>query len=224
MEIIAKNSNEAMKKMLKELKKSPEVTVRGLSTKELINVNLTIKNVDSDNGIITKHLPANQDYIKKEINLYMSGSNKLSEFKEIASFWEKISDDGKTVRSAYGYIMMDKHGFDQFDYCAKQLLKDTFSRKAVITFKTPYDKDTKDNVCTLSMQFLIRDGKLHGIVNMRSNDIYFGFRNDLPFFVYLMKRMQVALKEEGMWVELGEYHHNAASLHAYKNTVKKLGW
>lgn len=219
MNIKAKNSNDAMKKMLRALKRAKETNPRGLRVKEIINVNLEIENVENDRGFITKHLPVNREYALAEIDLYMSGSRKLKDFAKISKFWNGVSDDGKTIRSAYGYIIFKKHGFNQLQYCIDQLKKDNDSRKAVITYKTPYEPETKDNVCTLSQQFFIRDGKLHTIVNMRSNDIEFGFRNDLPWFIYLAN---IVAKE--LNIPLGKYYHNVGSLHAYDRTIKKMGW
>lgn len=224
MRIKAKNPNDAMFKMLKALKHAPIVEVRGLKTKEIINVNLVIKNVSFKNAIITKHLPADPNYISAEIATYEKGTNKLSDFSRLSKFWNKISDDGETIRSAYGYIIAEKHGFNQFEYCINELMKDNDTRKAVITFKTPYEKPTKDNICTLSMQFILRDQKLHAIVNMRSNDINYGFRNDLPYFVYLMTKMRTALNLRGIECDLGMYYHNVGSLHIYENTMKELKW
>ncbi len=215
MNIIAKNENDAMFKILCELNKQYEkdniIYVRGLATVEIMNLNLTIENFENA-GLITEIAPSDIRYVQSELDLYKSGSNKLKDFAKISKFWNKISDDGETIRSAYGYILYKKHGFNQVDYCVDQLKKDKYTRKAVLTYKTPYNKETKDNICTLSQQFYMRDNKLHTIVTMRSNDIFLGFRNDLAWFRYL--QYQVALR---LGIEPGLYHHNVGSLHLYEN-------
>jgi thymidylate synthase len=218
MRIIARNSNQAMRKLLKKLKNAPMVKPRDILTKELINVNITIKNVGRDSGMITKYLPVNKNYVAKEIALYQTKSKSLKDYAKISNFWKKVSDNGTTIRSAYGYIIYEKH-FDQFKYCLEILKNDINSRKAVITYKTPYHPKTKDNICTLSQQFLVRNNRLHTIITMRSNDIKWGFRNDLPWFVFLSKKIA-----QELGVKLGQYYHNVGSLHIYEKTMKQLGW
>jgi thymidylate synthase len=52
---------------------------------------------------------------------------------------------------------------------------------------------------------------------MRSNDIYFGLRNDLYCFAQMQKRLASELN-----VSLGDYIHISNSLHIYESQYKKL--
>ena len=77
--------------------------------------------------------------------------------------------------------------FNQYNYCIEQLLTNPNSKKAVMTIYNgeEHSYETKDNPCTMSMQFIIRENKLHMTTIMRSNDIYFGLPYDLPFFTFI---------------------------------------
>ena len=73
----------------------------------------------------------------------------------------------------------------------------------------------KDVPCTLTMHWFIRENKLHLIVNMRSNDIILGFTNDVFQFTMMQEAMMLRLRETYPDLELGNYYHNAGSMHIY---------
>jgi len=75
---------------------------------------------------------------------------------------------------------------------------------------------SKDVPCTLSLQLLIRDRRLHMVVNMRSNDVVWGLPHDVFSFTCLQEVLMLELREAGVPVDdLGAYHHHAGSLHVY---------
>lgn len=159
-------------------------------------------------------------YLAGEFCFYLSGSRELDFINKYSSFWNRVSDDGFTVNSAYGYTIFKKK--KQFDYCFERLLEDKHSRKAVMYLSGDYNQyRTKDNICTSTLQFLIRDDKLHLIVNMRSNDIWFGFTYDVAFFTLLQEIMLTKLKQT-YDITMGEYVHHAGSMHVYKKDFDKL--
>jgi thymidylate synthase len=125
------------------------------------------------------------------------------------------------VNSAYGKrLFYDKqNGHTQFQYCLEQLLMDPDTRKAVMVIYAPSDSldGSKDNPCTMSIQFLLRRNKLNCIVNMRSNDIWFGKPYDIVFFAFLQERLLVAYNAISfICAEMGTYTHFVGSLHAYE--------
>ena len=73
---------------------------------------------------------------------------------------------------------------------------------------------TKDLPCTISLQYLIREGALHCIVYMRSNDLWLGF----PYDVFCFTAFQTKLAME-LGVKLGTYTHIAGSLHLYERNL-----
>lgn len=150
-------------------------------------------------------------YAVGELLWYLSGSNKVSDISKYSSVWERLSDDGEHVNSAYGHRIFSHFGFDQWEHVKDLLRKDPMSRQAVIHIKDASNKPTKDLPCTVSLQFFIRDNKLYMLTYMRSNDLWMGFTYDVFNFTALQVKMAMELG-----VELGTYTHVAGSLHLYK--------
>lgn len=153
-------------------------------------------------------------YLAAEMFWYLAGRNDVEYIGSHAKMWNSLTDDGETVNSAYGYVMLKKFGFDQLDKAIKALKKDIHSRQAVIHFKTPTEKASKDVLCTVSTQFVFFNGKLNGHTYMRSNDIWFGTPYDVVFFTTLLQMVAQALG-----VPVGEYHHTVGDLHVYTKNI-----
>ncbi len=158
-------------------------------------------------------------YAIGEMLWYMSGQNKLKEIQKYSSGWDRMSDDGVHVNSNYGWCISRKYGFDQWEWCKEELIKNPNSRRAVIHIKEPSNEDSKDVNCTVCLQFFIRDKKLYMTTYMRSNDIWLGF----PFDVFQFTNMQVLMSME-LGLKLGTYTHMAGSLHLYKRDKKEIPW
>jgi len=73
---------------------------------------------------------------------------------------------------------------------------------------------SKDVPCLISVQFLLREGKLDCIATMRSNDVIWGLCYDL----YLVTMFQELLACE-LGASLGSYTHVAASMHVYDQFI-----
>lgn len=99
------------------------------------------------------------------------------------------------------------------------LLKaDPDTRQAVMTIYGVQDRHkSKDIPCTLSFQFIIREGKLKMIAHMRSNDLLWGFPYDTAGFCFIQEALAACLG-----VELGTYELHAGSLHIYTEREKQL--
>ena len=72
----------------------------------------------------------------------------------------------------------------------------------------------QDLPCTIGWQFLLRDGVLHMVCNMRSNDFWLGFPNDV--FVNTLVQRYVANE---LCAAPGSYTHNAGSMHLYDRNL-----
>lgn len=183
---------------------------------ELINPVVVIK--DPTRNIVTsdvRNMPMR--YAVGELLWYLSGSNKVSDISKFSAAWRELSDDGETVNSAYGYRIFEKFGFDQWEHVKALLKKDPNTRQAVIHIKDASNEPTKDLPCTLTLQFLLRDGRLHLITNMRSNDIWLGF----PYDVFSFTCLQIMMAME-LGVNVGEYVHMAGSMHLYSRNKKDI--
>ena len=176
---------------------------------EIINATTVLS--DPTNNIMKnslRNLP--MKYAIGELLWYMSHNNKLREIQKYTKGWDRMSDDGVTVNSGYGWCIRDKYGFDQWEWCKQELNNNPNSRRAVIHIKEPSDKESKDVNCTVCLQFFIRDEKLYCTTYMRSNDIWLGY----PYDVFQFTCMQILMSME-LGIELGTYTHIAGSLHLY---------
>lgn len=174
-------------------------------------INATTVLTDPTNNIMKnslRNLP--MKYAIGELLWYMSHNNKLKEIQKYTKGWDRMSDDGVTVNSNYGWCIRDKYGFDQWEWCKQELNNNPNSRRAVIHIKEPSDKESKDVNCTVCLQFFIRDEKLYCTTYMRSNDIWLGY----PYDVFQFTCMQILMSME-LGIELGTYTHIAGSLHLY---------
>lgn len=173
----------------------------------------------------TKNIMTNQvrrlsmRYAVGEMLWYLSGNTELKAIQNYTKAWDRMSDDGKTVNSNYGFLIKDAYGFDQYEYCKELLRKDINSRQAVIHIKMPrntIENPTNDLNCTVCLQFLVRDWKLYCTTYMRSNDLWLGFPYDVFQFTCIQIRMAMELG-----LDIGSYTHIAGSLHIYERDFKK---
>ena len=167
---------------------------------------------------------ASNDYAVGELLWYLSGSNRLSDIEPYSKMWSKLSVDGKTINSAYGYRIQKAFDYDQWNYCKGKLRANINDRQAIIHIKTPkIGEDPKDVPCTIALQYQIRQEAttpktLYATTYMRSNDIWLGF----PYDVFTFTAFQVKMAME-LGVDVGTYTHVAGSLHLYENSLKKVG-
>ena len=186
------------------------------NTKELTNVIINFGHLEDN---IIRNREISYEYILGELIWYFSGDNSTKFIGQFGSMWNRLTDDGKTNNSAYGYIAMKKHGFDQIKKMVEILKDDPLSRRAVLNINVPNENviETKDEPCTIFLQFLIRDGRLNTTAGMRSNDIWFGLPYDIIFFNEVQKQIARELN-----IEPGSISLFDTSLHAYEKDLKSI--
>ena len=184
---------------------------------EIINAITVIKD-PTRNFVSSEDRKLPVRYAIGELLWYLSGSNKTKAISRFSDVWNRLSDDGETANSAYGYRIWQKFGFDQWDFVLDKLRADPLSRQAVIHIKDASNEPTKDMPCTVSLQFFIRNGALHMTTYMRSNDVWTGF----PYDVFAFTSMQILMAFQ-LGVDVGTYTHIAGSLHLYARNLKKVG-
>jgi len=208
---------------------------RGTETRELLNYNITL--IDPRNRVITfPERNVNTRYLLGEFIWYLSASSKPEGILPYSKFWANITNSGShknyeagTINSNYGTRLFGFSGLpaftkneagepiDQWAETIELLKKDRDSRQAIMNIHVPSDRHdgNKDVACTLTLQFFIREDKLHMITNMRSNDIILGFTNDVFQFTMLQECLMLQLRETYPELQLGHYFHNAGSMHVY---------
>lgn len=211
-----------------------ESAPRGKPIRELIGASFTLEN-PRDRIIVSPVRNVNYGFAVGELAWYLRGDTDLETMLYYNKRMSQFSDDGKTINSAYGNRMFKSRWqlpaltpggpeptVSQFMNVVEELRKDPDSRRAIMHINEPYDLlravlgGSKDVPCTLSIQLLIRDRKLHMIVNMRSNDVVWGLPYDVFSFTCLQEAFLYTLQKQGVPVDdLGSYHHHAGSLHLY---------
>lgn len=177
-------------------------------------------------GQYTVEMPAFIDLLYRKVNVgfmlqeaywILSGSNRLSDLTPFIKGYGRFSDDGVTLNGAYGPKVVD-----QLNYVVSALEKDNDSRQAVLTTWRERPGESKDIPCTVSMQFIIRDGVLYTSVGMRSHDIVLGFTYDVFTFSMISRAVQLLLISRGVPARLGDLTVTAGSLHLYSKDVEKV--
>lgn len=165
-------------------------------------------------------MPAYLDLNARKINVpfmfaeaawIISGSNRLEDITPYMKVYANFSDDGVFLRGAYGPKVVDQLG-----YVVDAIEKDNDTRQAIINIWRERPGVSKDIPCTLSMQFIMRDGILNMITTMRSQDIVLGFTYDVFTFSMVAKAVQLLLKERGIECDLGYLFLNVGSMHIYE--------
>ena len=187
---------------------------RGTKSLELSDAWLVL--TDPSRSVVTlKERRLSQKYLHAEMLWYESGSLEVRDIAEHSSFWASLADTNGTVNSNYGFLALkEKHsGKSQMEWCVDRLRQDPETRQAIINYNQPRHKypGNKDFVCTISQQFVLRNGRLDTVVLMRSNDLIYGLSYDAPWFASMLARVAAA-----SGLEMGSYHHYASSLHVYE--------
>jgi thymidylate synthase len=188
--------------------------------------------LDSNEQIIDIGIrKSNETYLNDEKIWYLSTDLNINKIDHV-KIWKECADKNNEINSNYGYLVFGRGNFNQFDHCLNALIKHNESRQAIIIYNRPsmhYESTSfncKDFVCTMFQQFFIRNHKLECITSMRSNDCIFGTFNDIPWFHYVIKKMQEELYNNNIIVELGKHIFIPNSWHCYErhfDILRKIG-
>lgn len=181
---------------------------RGTGTREILGLQFRIPNL-RDNILAIPSRNLNYRFMVAEWLWMQTGRRDLAPLTRFNSRMAQFSDDGRTLAGAYGPKITD-----QLFYVAGTLARDRDSRQAVLNIWKENPGRSKDIPCTLSMQFLIRGGRLHQIVSMRSSDAWLG----IPYDVFSFGQIGNVLCGD-LGVEAGSLTINAGSSHLYAHDV-----
>jgi len=147
---------------------------------------------------------------------YLSGSNSLEHIAYYAPRMRRYSADGVTLQgTAYGprIFAFGPTNTNQWANVVNQLRRDPHSKRAVIQIFDGAEHEVADNIdmaCTLALQFLVRDERVHMIAYMRANDAFRGVVSDVFSFTFLLEVMACELG-----YAVGSYRHVVGSYHVY---------
>jgi len=145
----------------------------------------------------------------------LSGRNDIKFIERYLKRAAEFSDDGETWRGGYGPRIRNWGGVDQLKEVADLLISDPNSRRAVINIFDPAEDlgaSTKDVPCNNWLSFIIRDGKLHTHVAVRSNDAFWGLSGINAFEWTFLGQVVAYL----VGVEPGSLTFSTTSLHLYE--------
>ena len=198
----------------------------GSTTIEIINASF-IADEDAIFGEV------NWDYVRREEEWYNSMSLSVNDIPDgPPQIWKAVADKDGFINSNYGWcvyspdnVFADKNDVkiqdygtfpNQYKLALEELKKNPESRRAIMIYTRPsmwldYNKNGRsDFMCTNAVQYLLRNGKLHAVVQMRSNDAVFGYKNDRAWQQHVLEKLAGDLG-----VPAGDLYWNVGSLHVY---------
>lgn len=168
--------------------------------------------------------PVNWDYVNREIEWYNSCSLNVYDIPgRVPEIWKQVADKDGFINSNYGYLVYHPDNGYQYDRVKEELIKSPYSRRAIMIYTRPsmhsdYNFNGRsDFICTNAHQYVIRNGKLHVIVQMRSNDIFFGYRNDRAWADHVLTKLANDLE-----IDKGDIHWQVGSLHCYERHFEHI--
>ena len=162
----------------------------------------------------------NVPYIDAELDWYLGCSTNINDIRykdEPPKAWQYAANKYGEINSNYGKLIFDDKYYRQFDNVVNELKYEPDSRRAVMIYNRPsiwteFDENGKnDFICTNAVSYYIRDGYLQSVVQMRSNDVVFGYKNDYAWQRYVMN--MVANEVD---CEVGSLIWQVQNLHVYE--------
>lgn len=200
-----------------------------LNSKEFVTDKSGVKTIEILNASFIADEPAlfgtvNEDYVERELDWYLSMSLNVNDIPgEVPAIWKMVADKDGYINSNYGWCIYSKENGNQFIKVAEELASNPDSRRANMIYTRPsmhvdYNKNgMSDFMCTNNVQYLIRNGQLHALVYMRSNDAIFGYKNDYAWQRYVQESLLQFIKNKtGAKYGLGNIYWNVSSLHVYE--------
>ena len=189
----------------------------GVKTIEIMNASFLADDVTLFGSV-------NEDYVKRELDWYLSMSRYVGDIQPpIPEIWTKVASKYGKVNSNYGWCVYSHENNFQYEHVLAELQKNPDSRRAQMIYTRPSMHEDyclegmSDFICTTSVQYLIRDGMLHALVYMRSNDAVFGYKNDYAWQKYVLDDLSNSL-----CVPAGNIYWNVGSLHVYERHFKAV--
>ena len=168
----------------------------------------------------------NTNTVKRAIDeilwIWQKKSNKVSELN--SHIWDQWADEEGTIGKAYGYQLAKKYPFktkegiiemDQVDYVLYLLKNDPASRRIMTNiFNHEELKDMNLEPCAYGTQWLVKEGKLHLILNQRSQDMLAANGWNTMQYAALL---HMFAKASGL--KVGTLTHNIGDCHIYDRHI-----
>lgn len=172
---------------------------------------------------------SSESYIKHELEWYQSQDLYIKGHPGIENnkVWKYCATEDGHVNSNYGWCVFSKDNHEQFNHVIDAIVDDNNTKQAVIYYTRPTIHEqwndgvhaSYDMICTCYVSYLLREGKVNACVHMRSNDVWYGLRNDLAWQQWVLKLVVEELNYKGVKCTAGKIIWNADSLHLYSRNV-----
>ena len=163
----------------------------------------------------------NREYIDAEIDWYNGRSTNINEIfgitKAPPQAWQYSANKYGEINSNYGHLIFSEKFHNQYLHVVEELINNPDSRRAAMIYNRPsiwleYNEDGKnDFICTNAVTYYIRNRRLDAVVQMRSNDVVYGYKNDYACQRYVMDKISKKLG-----IESGFMHWQVQNLHVYE--------
>ena len=171
----------------------------------------------------------NREYIDAEIDWYNGRSTNINEIfgitKAPPQAWQYSANKFGEINSNYGHLIFSEKFYNQYLHVVEELINNPDSRRAAMIYNRPsiwleYNEDGKnDFICTNAVTYYIRNRRLDAVVQMRSNDVVYGYKNDYAWQQYVMKRLIEDInvqRPDDDKVFKGFMHWQVQNLHVYE--------
>lgn len=177
----------------------------------------------------------NQYYIDAEIEWYLSGITNINHIKykdEPPKAWQMAANNYGEINSNYGTLIFSDTYYRQFENVVNELVWNPDTRRACMVYNRPSiwsefnEQDKNDFICTNAVTYYLRDGKINCVVQMRSNDVVFGYKNDYAWQRYVLEQVTKQYNDEYLSnaadadyrkeIEVGDIIWQVQNLHVYE--------
>lgn len=162
----------------------------------------------------------NSAYIDAELDWYLNCSTNINDIRTEGgppAAWKYAANEHGEINSNYGKLIFDDKYYRQFENVVNELHHNPDSRRACMVYNRPsiwaeFNENGKnDFICTNAVTYYIRNGELQSVVQMRSNDVVYGYKND-----YAWQRYVMDLISDELNIKAGYLHWQVQNLHVYE--------
>ncbi len=203
-----------------------EVFVNALESKQFVTDKTGQKTIEIIGASFLADKPAifgtvNEEYVQKELKWYESESTNINDIygsdREPPKAWQYSANDHGEINSNYGHLIYSEKYNRQFENVIIELHKNPDSRRASMVYQRPSiwheynDNGKNDFICTNAVTYYIRNDVVNCVVQMRSNDVVFGYKNDFAWQQFVLNEVAEELSREA-----GDIIWQAQNLHVYE--------
>ena len=131
--------------------------------------------------------------------------------------WKYAANHHGEINSNYGKLIFSDSYHNQYDNVLTELLEHPDGRRATMVYNRPNiwvdykDNGKNDFICTNAVTYYVRNDELQAVVQMRSNDVVFGYKND-----YAWQQNVLESLSQDLGINPGFITWQVQNLHVYE--------